>query len=352
MSAAASLRLIKSSGVDARFSCPPYVSVGSMWPTYATHAYPCPYVLGVSPYLGHVRTPIDTHADLHNACPMTHNTPGSVPEWTMADRLRKIRRDRHLTQEQIAREGLGVKAVTWSSWEAGRTHPHDVLGLAVAIERRFGVPAAWTLGILGGVEREQGNTQHPSRAPVAAGRTWLVSVAARRLRWRRERPLVDATPGGRVRLARSALRRLAGAGAAAVPARRPERAVAVAPLTLAQRKPAPRPLRTWWSGVFACRSDASGWQRGRTIHTARRRQGPHPDAVTTKRWTGTHGWLGSESALPPPHLRTVHAATRDRTERHHLTQPRMTLRREDRNLTPGRPQVPGRTQAGSPLADV
>jgi transcriptional regulator with XRE-family HTH domain len=70
-----------------------------------------------------------------------------VPQWTLADRLRKIRRDRHLTQEQIARE-LGVKGVTWSAWEAGRTRPHDVVELAGLIEQRFGVPAAWTLGVL------------------------------------------------------------------------------------------------------------------------------------------------------------------------------------------------------------
>ena len=70
-----------------------------------------------------------------------------VPQWTLADRLRKIRRDRHLTQEQIARE-IGVKGVTWSAWEAGRTRPHDVVELAGLIERRFGVPAAWTLGVL------------------------------------------------------------------------------------------------------------------------------------------------------------------------------------------------------------
>lgn len=82
--------------------------------------------------------------------------PGGLPEWNLADRLRKIRRDRHMTQEQIAKE-LGVKPVTWSSWESNRTHPSDVLGLAVAIERRFGVPAAWVLGVLGGVERRRGD---------------------------------------------------------------------------------------------------------------------------------------------------------------------------------------------------
>ena len=69
-----------------------------------------------------------------------------------------------MTQEAFAHE-LGVKSAAWSSWEAGRTHPSDVIALAVAIERRFGVPAAWTLGILGGVERRQGNTPAPEPRP-------------------------------------------------------------------------------------------------------------------------------------------------------------------------------------------
>jgi transcriptional regulator with XRE-family HTH domain len=73
--------------------------------------------------------------------------PGPLPEWTLADRLRKIRRDRHLTQQEIAGE-LGIKSVTWAAWESGRNRPEDVLQVAVAIERRYGVPAAWTLGVL------------------------------------------------------------------------------------------------------------------------------------------------------------------------------------------------------------
>lgn len=77
---------------------------------------------------------------------MAHNFLG-IPQWTLADRLRKIRRDRHLTQEQMA-DALGIKAVTWSAWESGRTRPHDVVELAGHIERVFGVPAAWTLGVL------------------------------------------------------------------------------------------------------------------------------------------------------------------------------------------------------------
>ena len=85
---------------------------------------------------------MDTYATVDH---MAHNA--SVPEWTLADRLRKIRRERNMTQEAFASE-LGIKPVTYSSWEAGRTHPTDVIGLAVAIERRFDVPAAWTLGVL------------------------------------------------------------------------------------------------------------------------------------------------------------------------------------------------------------
>jgi transcriptional regulator with XRE-family HTH domain len=73
-----------------------------------------------------------------------------VPQWSLADRLRKIRRDRHLTQAEIAK-ALGVKEPTWSAWEAGRTRPHDVVELAGLIEQRFGTPAAWTLGVLNSV---------------------------------------------------------------------------------------------------------------------------------------------------------------------------------------------------------
>lgn len=76
---------------------------------------------------------------------MTHNA--SVPEWDLADRLRKIRRDRHMTQEEFAHE-LGVKPVTFSAWEAGRSKPHDVTEIALQIERLYGVPAAWTLGVM------------------------------------------------------------------------------------------------------------------------------------------------------------------------------------------------------------
>jgi transcriptional regulator with XRE-family HTH domain len=52
-----------------------------------------------------------------------------------------------MTQSEIA-TALGIKETTWSAWEAGRTRPHDVVELAGRLEQQYGVPAAWTLGVL------------------------------------------------------------------------------------------------------------------------------------------------------------------------------------------------------------
>lgn len=110
---------------------------------------------------------------------MTHNLPG-VPSWSLADRLRKVRRDRRLTQEEMA-AALGVKAVTWSSWESGRTRPHDVVDLASSIELKFGVPAAWVLGVLTSppsqtgeipIQRSGGLPPVPPRRGRHWGRRW------------------------------------------------------------------------------------------------------------------------------------------------------------------------------------
>lgn len=93
-------------------------------------------------------------------------TGTQVPEWTLADRLRKIRRDRHMTQDQMA-HALGVKPVTWSSWEAGRTRPTDPIGLATRIETLYGIPAAWTLGVL-----NEAPQRRRDERPRHGGRRW------------------------------------------------------------------------------------------------------------------------------------------------------------------------------------
>lgn len=99
---------------------------------------------------------------------MTREEGSNVPEWTLGDRLRKIRRDQHMTQEQIGLE-LGIKPVTWAAWEAGRNRPDDVVALAVLIEQRYGVPAGWTLGVLNQSIPQQGRRIFPNQ-PRAGGR--------------------------------------------------------------------------------------------------------------------------------------------------------------------------------------
>lgn len=79
---------------------------------------------------------------------MPHNaSPSWVPQWSLADRLRKIRRDSRMSQEDFA-QALGVKPTTYAAWEAGRNEPERILELAQIIEDTFDVPAVWTLGLM------------------------------------------------------------------------------------------------------------------------------------------------------------------------------------------------------------
>lgn len=47
-------------------------------------------------------------------------------------------------------ERLGIRTQTLDAWEQGRNRPKDVVELAESVEREFGVPAAWVLGVLSG----------------------------------------------------------------------------------------------------------------------------------------------------------------------------------------------------------
>lgn len=70
-----------------------------------------------------------------------------IPQWSLADRLRKIRRDSHLSQEDFANQ-LGLKPTTYAAFETGRNVPRRPIELAVKIEEAYDVPAAWTLGVM------------------------------------------------------------------------------------------------------------------------------------------------------------------------------------------------------------
>lgn len=71
-----------------------------------------------------------------------------MPEWTVADKLRRVRRDSGLNQAEFA-ERLGLKAQRYSAWESGRNQPpvNEFLALARRLELAFGVAAEWVLGL-------------------------------------------------------------------------------------------------------------------------------------------------------------------------------------------------------------
>ncbi|MDN5751517.1 MAG: helix-turn-helix domain-containing protein, partial [Pseudonocardia sp.] len=81
---------------------------------------------------------------------MTSSQPDVLlPQWTLDDRLRKVRRLLKLEQREMA-ERLEVGRQAYAAWEAGRSTPRDIVALARRVELLAGVPAAWTLGVLDG----------------------------------------------------------------------------------------------------------------------------------------------------------------------------------------------------------
>ena len=64
----------------------------------------------------------------------------AVPEWTMADRLRKARESAGLEQRELAAD-IGVSRNTVHNYERGRVVPRRPVVLAWAI--RTGVPVSW-----------------------------------------------------------------------------------------------------------------------------------------------------------------------------------------------------------------
>lgn len=91
-----------------------------------------------------------------------------TPEWSTADRLRKIRRDFEMSQDEFA-EKLGANPNNYRAWETGRNHPRDIVALAKRIEMLTGVPAEWTLGLADGTG-QPGGPGTPKKADWVSGR--------------------------------------------------------------------------------------------------------------------------------------------------------------------------------------
>jgi DNA-binding XRE family transcriptional regulator len=70
-------------------------------------------------------------------------------EWEFGDRIRKVRRRiAHMSQTEMA-VTLGVSQKVYATWEAGRSEPGDIVGIAKRVQERWPgrVTAAWMLGI-------------------------------------------------------------------------------------------------------------------------------------------------------------------------------------------------------------
>ena len=85
-------------------------------------------------------------------------------EWTLGDRLRKIRRREGISQGEFA-EALGVNRKSIAAWESDINQPRTSVDLAKRIEKTYGVPAVWTLGLETG-------TPGPPGGPGVSYTTW------------------------------------------------------------------------------------------------------------------------------------------------------------------------------------
>ena len=81
----------------------------------------------------------------------------SIPQWTIGDRLRKIRTTHGYTQGDFATL-IGATKSAIAQWETDRTRPRDLRAVAIRIELAIGVPAWWTLGL-------NEENRHPDGSP-------------------------------------------------------------------------------------------------------------------------------------------------------------------------------------------
>ena len=77
----------------------------------------------------------------------TQDAQVRIPQWTFADRMRKVRAETGLSQGDFSAR-IGVKSSTYATYETGRNEPRfkDVFGLAKRVEKLTGVSASWLIG--------------------------------------------------------------------------------------------------------------------------------------------------------------------------------------------------------------
>jgi transcriptional regulator with XRE-family HTH domain len=79
----------------------------------------------------------------HLSC---HLVPGPL-DWTLGDRLRKIRRHHRLSQREFA-AWVGVRRSELARWEAGRSDGGPTMAVARRVCGLYDVPMNWLMGLV------------------------------------------------------------------------------------------------------------------------------------------------------------------------------------------------------------
>ena len=69
-----------------------------------------------------------------------------IPEWSLGDRLRKVRRETGMTQREFATL-IGFPEARYAAWEADRATPSNLVAIAKTVQLATGVPAGWLLDV-------------------------------------------------------------------------------------------------------------------------------------------------------------------------------------------------------------
>lgn len=89
------------------------------------------------------------YAQVCDTWAMTNTATTTVrpgPEFSFADKLRKVRREvAHMTQEEMA-DALNVGLKAYSSWEAGKNPPRNLVEVSNRLELVTGVDRKWFVG--------------------------------------------------------------------------------------------------------------------------------------------------------------------------------------------------------------
>jgi len=96
---------------------------------------------------GYIWVRVGTLTPMVIPAPQLEPGRGTAPQWTLGDRLRKVRRHVVKTEQREFASLLGVSKETYTAWETDRNMPKDVVAIARRIELLTGVPAAWMLGV-------------------------------------------------------------------------------------------------------------------------------------------------------------------------------------------------------------